>query len=218
MQTAATPVASPVASSPHVLGTRLRVLEAITSPDVNLSLWRRPAQADIAREVSTLSASRLPKLRHRTSADSFPADLSALLQRQGLEAAAFEHLVSDLCLLAEQFFKLSGNRDVKFQLVTTDSDNCGRFHVDTRYLRMICTYQGPGTEWLRDDQVDRFLLARGAPNDAVIRFGEPSHFQAFWVGIMKGEPGGSGNGLVHRSPSVAGSGQTRVLFCLDAEP
>jgi hypothetical protein len=34
---------------------------------------------------------------------------------------------------------------------------------------------------------------------------------------MKGDtyPGNAGRGLVHRSPSIEGSGQTRVLFCLD---
>jgi hypothetical protein len=34
---------------------------------------------------------------------------------------------------------------------------------------------------------------------------------------MKGEvfPGNQGMGLVHRSPPIAGTGETRVLFCLD---
>jgi hypothetical protein len=35
------------------------------------------------------------------------------------------------------------------------------------------------------------------------------------VGIMRGDPANQGQGLVHRSPPVSGSGQTRVLFCVD---
>jgi len=78
-------------------------------------------------------------------------------------------------------------------------------------------YRGPGTEWLTDVQVDRVAQASGAPNECIIRFGEPSQFDSFWVGVMKGNayPGNAGRGLVHRSPPIAGSGQTRVLFCLD---
>ncbi|MEW8312966.1 MAG: DUF1826 domain-containing protein [Candidatus Thiodiazotropha taylori] len=43
-------------------------------------------------------------------------------------------------------------------------------------------------------------------------------FEPFWVGIMKGNayPGNAGQGLVHRSPQISGSGKTRVLFCLDS--
>ncbi len=51
----------------------------------------------------------------------------------------------------------------------------------------------------------------------IIRFGEPSEIAPFWVGILKGSkyPGSAGQGLVHRSPPIAESGQTRVVFCLD---
>ncbi len=209
---------APAAPSPHLVGTGPEVLESIALPDINLSLWQRPVELHIAREVAVLAASQLPKRRLRTSADSFAGDVTALLRERRLDPRSFDHLLADLCLLADRFFTLSGNRDTRFQLVTTDSNNCGRFHVDTRYLRMICTYQGPATEWLRNEQVDRFMLERGAPNHKIIRFGEPAHFEPFWVGIMKGDPDRSGNGLVHRSPPIVGTGQTRVLFCLDAEP
>jgi hypothetical protein len=61
------------------------------------------------------------------------------------------------------------------------------------------------------------ITGNGAPNEHIIRFGEPSRFEPFWVGILKGDafPGNAGRGLVHRSPQIAGSGRTRVLFCLD---
>jgi hypothetical protein len=101
--------------------------------------------------------------------------------------------------------------------VTTDDDDCRRYHVDRTHLRLLCTYRGPGTEWLTNDQVERLAQASGAPNEEIIRFGEPSQFEPFWVGILKGDafPGNARHGLVHRSPPIKGSGQTRVLFCLD---
>ena len=103
------------------------------------------------------------------------------------------------------------------RLETTDTSKCHRFHVDRTRLRLLCTYRGPGTEWLTDAQVDRTALNNGSTNEDIIRCGSPHRFAPFWVGIMKGNayPGNAGRGLVHRSPPIASSGQTRVLFCLD---
>ncbi len=206
------------AISPHHVGDEPDVLQTIADPAVNLSLWRRPLQAAVVEEVSVLEARQLPDSRVPTTLESFDDDICAHLQRHRLNPAGFEHFRADLQLLADHFAGVSGGRALKFRLVTTDDDNCRRFHVDTRHMRMLCTYRGPGTEWLTDEQVDRDALLSGAPNEAVIRFGRPSHFEPFWVGIFRGETGSSGNGLVHRSPPIEGSGQTRVLFCLDAEP
>ena len=203
---------------PHHVSNEAEVLQNIADPVVNLSLWQRPPQPAIAEELSVLRARQLPDVRVPTTMESFDDDICTHLRQHGLNPAGFEHFRADLQLLADHFAGVSGGRDLKFRLVTTDDDNCRRFHVDTRHMRMLCTYRGPGTEWLTDDQVDREALLSGAPNEAVIRFGQPSHFEPFWVGIFRGETGSSGNGLVHRSPPIEGSGQTRVLFCLDAEP
>lgn len=217
--------ASDLASAPpalplslHVAGQQADVLSRILEPDVNLSLWQRPPQSAISAELSLLRAVHLPDVRCRTSRLSFDDDVSALLREQGLDPLAFPHWRRDLCRLATAFFGLSGERNVVLRLETTAEDGCRRFHVDRTRLRLLCTYRGPGTEWLTDAQVDRVAQATGAPNDEIVRFGEPARFEPFWVGVMKGEiyPGNAGRGLVHRSPPVAGSGQVRVLACLDS--
>jgi len=52
---------------------------------------------------------------------------------------------------------------------------------------------------------------------SILRHGHPARMETGWVGLMKGEvfPGNQGLGLVHRSPPIADTGETRVLFCLD---
>ncbi len=211
------PMASPASVSPHVVGNQPDVLHRISDPGVNLGLWRRPAQQAITRELATLQASHLPDVRCRTSTETFDDDLCGLLRQQELDPSTFEHWRYDLGRLAGLFFHISEGRDVALRLETTADDGCPRFHVDRTHLRLLCTYRGPGTEWLADAQVDRVAQASGAPNDSIIRVGEPSQFETFWVGVLKGDayPGNVGHGLVHRSPPIAGSGQTRVLFCLD---
>ena len=156
-------------------------------------------------------------MRCTTSLDAFDNDVARLLEQQDLDPSAFSHWRNDLRRLADLYFKLSDDRDVTVRLVTTDEDDCRRYHVDRTHLRLLCTYRGLGTEWLTNEQVDRMAQATGAPNEKIIRFGEPSQFAPFWVGILKGDayPGNAGAGLVHRSPPIKSSGLTRVLFCLD---
>ena len=206
-----------VATAPHAIGNQPDVLQQILNPGVNLSLWQRPVHEEISRELSSLEAADLPDLRCPTSLDSFDDDVCELLLQQELDPSDFSCWRIDLRRVAGYYFEIISNRDVILRLVTTDSDDCRRFHTDRTHLRLLCTYRGPGTEWLSEEQVDRQAQGSGATNDDIIRFGEPSGFAPFWVGILKGTayPGNAGRGLVHRSPPISGSGQTRVLFCLD---
>ena len=164
-----------------------------------------------------MHAADLPDVRRSTCAAAFDEDVGALLRESGFEPPALRKWLVDMRLLADLFFALNGGRDATLRLKTTAEDGCRRFHVDRTHLRLLCTYRGPGTEWLANDQVDREAQTSGAPNEGILRFGEPSRFEPFWVGILKGDayPGNAGRGLVHRSPPISGSGQTRVLFCLD---
>ena len=177
----------------------------------------RPADANVAAAIARLSAHDLPDRRTPTSPETFQDDVLAFLHEHGLEHGKFTSLVKDMRDVAEAFFTLSGHRPVKFRLLTTDQNDCQRFHVDYRHLRLLCTYQGPGTQWLRNAQVNRDAEASGASNAEILRFGDIQHFEPFWVGIFKGSahPGNANSGLVHRSPPIEGSGQVRVLFCLD---
>ena len=158
---------------PHAIGNQPDVLRQILDPGTNLSLWQRPIQTAIARELSSLRAIDLPDLRCPTSSDSFSDDVDALLRQQGLDPFAFSNWSADLRWLANIYFRISGNRDIKLRLETTDKDGCRRFHVDRTRLRLLCTYRGPGTEWLADEQVDRLAQNTGAANEDMIRFGEP---------------------------------------------
>ena len=210
-------LASTATESPHAFGDRLDVLRLILEPGMNFCLWQRPVCQATSQELLPLKAHQLPDVRCRISPASFDDDVSSLLQQQGLDPSAFGNWRTDLRQLADLFFSISQGRAVTLRLETTATDGCRRFHVDQTHLRLLCTYRGPGTEWLPDEQVDRVAQADGAPNEGIVRFGEPSRFQPFWVGVMKGDayPDNAGRGLVHRSPPIADSGQTRVLVCLD---
>jgi len=92
-------------------------------------------------------------------------------------------------------------------------DSCRLFHVDNVRCRLITTYAGAGTQWLRDGDVDRTVLGRGA-NSGVLRSGaRVQRMQSGWVGLFKGErlPEMEGRGIVHRSAPVRATGRRRLV-------
>lgn len=201
----------------HVISTSAEALSNVLEPGVNLCVWQRPVVQEVSEELRLLDAHQLPDVRSQSSPATFDADLCALLERYGLQPEAFRAWRSDLQQLARLYFPLTDGRKVTLRLETTDTDGCRRFHTDRTNLRLLCTYRGPGTEWLPDAQVDRDAQYAGAANEDILRYGEPSQLQPFWVGILKGTayPGNADQGLVHRSPPIANTGHVRVLFCLD---
>ena len=201
---------------PHRVDRHPVVLKQIEEPDVNLCLWERAPQTAIEQELAVLAAHQLVDIRRVTSATTFAEDVRSLFLEQALDPDQFAQFRADLEQLAERFFGIVGGGEPRFRVFTTGSDDCRRFHVDRKRWRLLCTYRGPGTEWLQDDQVDREALACCAPNEAILKFGQCSRFEPIWVGLFKGDPDNVGRGLVHRSPAIAAAGRTRVVFCLDA--
>ncbi|MEL7046373.1 MAG: DUF1826 domain-containing protein [Pseudomonadota bacterium] len=202
----------------HVITNNPADLNAILRPDVNLCLWRRPMTREISDELLALDADHLPDVRSSSSPSTFDEDVCKLLERCDLQPERFRAWRADLHRVAQLYFPLRGGRDVTLRLETLNTDGCRRFHTDRTNLRLLCTYRGPGTEWLTEAQVDRDAECANAGNEAILRNGEPSQLRPFWVGILKGTafPGNASQGVVHRSPQLEHPGQVRVLFCLDS--
>ena len=192
------------------------VFDSIHRPDLNICIWQRPARLRISHEVANIADPKLD-LRCATSAETFAADVPRLLTEAGLNPMHYPHWIEDLDSLARRFFSEADGREVLLRLETTDNDGCRRYHVDRAHLRLLCTYRGPGTEWLANAQVDREALNTRAPNERIARDGEPFRMEPFWVALFKGSlyPNMNEGGLVHRSPPIDGTGTLRVRFCLD---
>lgn len=221
------------AAAPRLLPTLTSVilvdedqqLREIAHPRISLALWRRQADPKIAREVADLTAERLPSGRMALSSSATQAQcmsrLQGLLQAHAVEPEGFGWWLADMAMLAELFADLVtrtlGPRPITARVETLDDVACPRFHVDRTRLRLLCTYRGPGTEWLPDEEIDRAALENRQPNAQIQRAAQPRSLAPFWVGLFKGEcfPGNAGRGQVHRSPALPPDG-LRVLFGLDA--
>lgn len=188
-------------------------LTQIFEKSVNLCIWRRSPDVMLSRWLETLAAEKPFEIIRRMTLEQWPP-------REMSELAADEKMLSlwlsELRELLELYQDLMGCESFGIRLHTLNEDMCPRFHVDRVGVRMLCTYTGPGTEWLMNEDVDRSAL--GPKGDVIKRGGSIHQMRSFDVGLLKGEafPGNEGRGLVHRSPAIASAGKKRILFSVEA--
>lgn len=133
---------------------------------------------------------------------------------------AFCQDIADLTTLFCDLFDLER---VGLRLRTLDRPMCPKFHVDAVPCRLVSTYGGIGTEWLKDKEVKRIkpVLVRHDPNDGqskAVFDSIPFHtMPAFSVGLLKGSnwTGNEQHGAVHRSPKLSADSPRRLLLTLD---
>ena len=189
----------------------------IFEPDVQLAIWQRPVDPAIA---DYLEASRLhlgSGLRRSLAAGESP-DLSDLPAGQGRDV-----LAADMCNLAELLGDLLDCPRIGLRLEVIGKAMCPRLHVDRVGIRVLCTYRGPGTEWIADTGADRSRLGSGAgglPDEVSGLFGADTRIESvasFSVALLKGSrwQGNRGRGVIHRSPAIPADALPRVVLALD---
>jgi hypothetical protein len=202
-------------------GAEAAVLQTITDADCGIAIWQRPVETSVQKQATALARSESLALRLSLTPAQLAEDVSTSLTASRAALGAMGDLLEDIQRLAGHFAALASDvsaaRAVTLRLEALHDDGCRRFHVDRVQLRLLCTYVGPGTEWLPHDQVDRAALPGHLPNEAILRWGEPRRLEPFWVAILKGDlyPGAAGRGQVHRSPPIAAGDAARLLLCLD---
>lgn len=197
-------------------------LALIYQPDVNLCVARRRITPGLGSFVTRL----LLGARHlenelRVGPGRPPVERLLPGDIQTLPGA--EAWLTDVEYLVGLFRDLFEADDLGLRLRTLDKAMCPRFHVDRVPVRLVCTYGGPGTEWLPETAVNRDKLGHAAFGQADEESGlmlDPGAIHAmptFAVGLLKGElwEGNQGHGAVHRSPQPTPTQPRRLLLTLD---
>ena len=186
------------------------VLHRIAERDVALAIWHRPQAAELAAWLDSLPAERLPEGHFIGPAACVPARLATLCNLVELaDSPERRALIDDIAGLARCFAAQASSRDVDLRLEAISHDACWRFHRDHVGYRLNATYRGPGTQWPPLEHAARALKAQR-------RYRGPlNEFPRFAAGLFKGVVRAGTEAIVHRSPPVAGSGQTRLFLCLN---
>lgn len=182
-------------------------LGAIPQPGLRLASLRRSLPRAVRRAASVLAETPFS-----LTAEDRPAAAAALVAEAAPRPLGLA-LRLDIRRLAQGFAELIGSDIVRIRLEALVGDGCARWHADAVGLRLLCTYHGPGTEWL--DLPGGAATARALP---IGGFGAGARrLRAGDVAILKGEdyPGQAGQGCIHRSPPRRGRADARLLLCID---
>ncbi len=179
-------------------------LSAIRDPGCAAVIWRRQSRSGFQGWIDALSADQLPRTRAVMQPDAVPAAVSRLCDQAGMPAGPErDWLIRDIPLLARRFASIVSAPYLRLRLDVVTTNACRKFHIDAVTARLICTYRGTGTQYgVSTDGADPeriFTVPTGAP--IVLR-------GTLW-------PEEPPSGLLHRSPPIAGTGETRLLLVLD---
>ncbi|MBG8558445.1 DUF1826 domain-containing protein [Pseudomonas qingdaonensis] len=188
-------------SARQTVGESPQVLTEVLQDGVNLAVWQRQLPVHVADFAQVLLSLGQP-LAESLTLELQPDDDAPALRGLAVAYAdlqGYEGFICDVRWLVGAYACLLDARRVGLRLRALEGAMCPRFHVDHVPARLICTYAGPGSEWLTaPDAVQVEQLSTGD------------------VAVLKGERwlGNEGQGLVHRSPAVP-AGQRRLMLTLD---
>jgi len=195
-------------------GPTPKALARILEDDTNLAVWQRQLPLHISEFAQLLLSLNEPlaeSLCLELPDEDAEPDLAGLaLGFRDLEG--YEGFIADLKWLVSAFACLLGARRIGLRLRVLDKAMCPRFHVDHVPVRLITTYAGVGSQWLKEGAMDRSQLGQANAEPQV----QIQQLTSGDVGLLKGEKwhGNEGFGLIHRSPQPA-AGERRLILTLD---
>jgi hypothetical protein len=139
------------------------------------------------------------------------------------EATGKSALLADISLLVNLYADLLDCPQVAIRLEVLQHAMCPRFHIDRTGIRLLCTYVGPGTEWLEEDFCNRAALKHthttldAFHSELILHPQGVRQASPHALVLLKGSrwQGNDHAGVIHRSPEIQ-PGTTRVVLALDA--
>ncbi|WP_313349588.1 DUF1826 domain-containing protein [Paracoccus sp. (in: a-proteobacteria)] len=177
------------------------ILSQIGAPGIGAAIWQREPLAEFLDWIETQPVANLPSLRTLVAVDAVEACIHAACESAQTPASRMrDMLVSDIAALAYIMSEIMQTPLLHLRLDIGTTDACRRFHVDNLTARMLCTYRGAGTQIAQPGQ-------ENAPLDLITAA----------AAILRGTlwPGREKTGLLHRSPPISGTGQSRLLLVID---
>ena len=194
-------------------------LTEIYRDDVNIAVWRRSLSSELHMAVNDLLDTQ-PELK-------IIATLNALSINTELSDALHitkEHriLLDDMSELIDMYCLLFDLDNVGLRLTTLKTQMCPKFHTDHVTCRLVTTYSGPATEWVKNGKLDSTTVLSqvndNSDNPSADSFpsNDIQQVNTGDVALLKGSrwQGGFKNAIVHRSPKV-NTPDPRLILTLD---
>lgn len=179
-------------------------LRQFRRPGCAAAIWRRQTPPNVQTWLDQLDLEVLPRARVMVPARAMAETIEQVFDLAGTpQGPERQWLEADIVALAEMFSDLMSTRHLRLRLDVVTTNACRKFHIDALTARLVCTYRGTGTQYgVSVDGMDPtrvFTVATGAP---ILLRG------TLW-------PEEPPSGLLHRSPPIEGTGETRLVLVLD---
>ncbi len=196
----------------HISSNKFGVLNQIHKVDVNIAIWNRDYKISHLlykklNESLTFEFKESGSIRH----------LNKLLEDFFIQKLAWQgELYNDIKRILKLFKEISNAKYFKILLSTINTNMCSKFHTDINDLRLLCTYSGPGTLYLKEDNynikldgvnINKFSQVKN--NILQVPTGD--------VAILKGAlyPLAGTQACMHRSPTIEETKQNRIILKID---
>lgn len=181
-----------------VIGLQESILSTITDRDVHLALWDRTRPATLAW-LDHLPWDEIDDIDQVVEKAAAPSAIAQALEDAGYPAGADRQaLHGEIVDRAGFFARIMGCERLRWRLEVVETDACRRFHADMVTARLLVSLSGPTTQWIHADAPD---------NIRAMRLGA--------VGLFKGRLLTEYPRILHRSPPIAGTEQTRLLLVIN---
>ncbi len=179
-------------------------LDVLKKPGCAAAIWRRQMPSNVEKWGAHLAPDQLPKGRTILRPDAVGETVGHLYDiAQTPQCRERDWLQNDITDMAKMFARLISAQFLRLRLDVITTNACRKFHIDAVTVRLVCTYRGSGTQYGistdGDDPHRVFQVATGVP--IVLR-------GTLW-------PEDPPSGLLHRSPPIEGTDETRLLLVLD---
>lgn len=182
-------------------GRDASILSGIKQTGVAAAVWQRAPAPEFANWIAELPPENLPKLRSLVGVDALEGCVQAACDIAGTPAGPQrDMLAGDIAALGFLMSEIMNTPLLHIRVEAVTTNACRKFHVDHMIARMLCTYRGTGTQLARPG-------AEGAPLDVATGSAV----------LLRGRlwPDEEETGLLHRSPPIEGTGETRLLAVID---
>ncbi|MEO9873756.1 MAG: DUF1826 domain-containing protein [Anderseniella sp.] len=179
-------------------------LSAIHRAGCAAAIWRRQLLPDFQSWANRLDPAHLPQGRVILPRQAVLDTVRQLCEiSETPDDPQRDLLIEDIAALSQMFADLMKAQYLRLRLDVVTSNACRKFHIDAVTARLVCTYRGTGTQY--------GISTDGAEPQRV--FSVPTGVPILLRGTLWPEDPKSG--LLHRSPPIEGTGETRLVLVLD---
>ncbi|WP_353055349.1 DUF1826 domain-containing protein [Falsiruegeria litorea] len=179
-------------------------LSAIRDAGCTAVILSRQPPPQIQPWLNALEPEQLPRARVILRADRVKDALCSICETSGVPKAAARSLpIDDIAAFALHFSDLMNVQHLRLRLDVVTTNACRKFHIDAVTARLVCTYRGQTTQ-LGEAEL-------GCDPDVVISVPQSCPV------VLRGTnwPSDARTRILHRSPPIEGSGESRLLLVLD---